>query len=582
MKQIFSFSAFQVFLFGFLLLIMNSCDTEIDPKLLPALTTTEISKITEATAQSGGNITSDAGSDVTSRGICWSSSPNPTIEDNKTSDAAGTGVYTSKLTGLMQSTTYYVRAYATNKKGTAYGIQITFSTKSLGISTKPISSITINSAEGGGIIGTDGDSLNVSARGICWNTQPAPTISNSKTINGKGVGDFTSSLTALSLDTKYYVRAYATNTAGTIYGDEITFTTPNGIINLITNTPTSITPTTVTIEGNITSDGGSTIIERGFCISKLPNPTITNKIANGSGIGSYTLQITELTQNTTYYIKAYATNNVGTVYSNEISFTTPGGIISLTTNQASDITTNSATLGGTILSDGGLEVTSRGICYSTSPNPTIESSNKILNGYGLGTFTNSISGLSAETTYYFRSFGTNNFGTFYGAQQSFTTRTLGVGYSEPFSNSLGLFTVQSTNGVQLWNIASSGYAYMSGYSNATNFANEDWLISPQIDLTGTNAPKFSFDHATRYFTNPVTEAAIMISTNYVNGLPTTATWTQLSPSTPFVNLSSWTFVKSGAIDLALYSNYKVRIAFRYTSTTVKAGTWEIKNFLVYE
>ncbi len=581
MKRIFSSPTYQVIIIGFLFTLANSCNTEVDPKLLPALTTTEISKVTEATAQSGGNITSDAGSDVTSRGVCWSTSPNPTIEDNKTTDAAGTGVFISKLTGLIQRTTYYVRAYATNKKGTAYGIQITFSTKSLGLSTKPISSITINYAEGGGIIGTDGDSLNVSARGICWNTQPTPTILNSKTTNGKGVGDFTSSLTALSLDTKYYVRAYATNSSGTIYGNEVTFTTQNGIIILNTNSPTSITPTTVTIQGNITSDGGSSINERGFCISKLPNPSITNKIQNGSGVGSYISTITELTQNTTYYIKAYATNSVGTVYGNEVSFTTTGGIISLTTNPATDITVNSATLGGTILSDGGLEVTSRGICYGTSPNPTIELNNKIVNGFGVGPFTNSITGLNIETTYYFRSFGTNSYGTFYGAQQSFTTLRLGIGYSETFSTSLGLFTTQSVIGSQLWNVA-SGYATMSGYALSLNNANEDWLISPQINLTGTTAPKLSFDHVSRYFTNPVTEAAIMISTNYVSGLPSTATWSQLSPPTPFVNLANWSFVNSGAIDLTLYSNYKVNIAFKYTSTTTKAGTWEVKNFLIYE
>lgn len=566
------------FLFASLII---SCDKEVDPKYLPVLTTTEVLKMTEATAYSGGNITSDAGSVVTSRGVCWSESPNPTIEDNKTIDAAGTGVFTSKLTGLVQSTTYYVRAYATNKKGTAYGIQVTFSTKSLGLTTKPITSITINSAEGGGIIGTDGDSLNVSARGICWNTQSAPTIINSKTTNEKGIGEFTSSITELSLNTKYYVRAYVTNTAGTIYGNEVTFTTQNGIINLNTKSPTTITPTTVTIEGNITSDGGSTITERGFCISKLPNPNITNKIQNGSGIGTYISNITELSQNTTYYIKTYAINSVGTVYGNEINFTTLN-VISLSTYVASDITSNSATLGGSVLSDGGLEVTSRGICYGTSPNPTIESNIKIINGYGLGSFTNSITGLSPETKYYFRSYGTNSNGTVYGTQESFTTLSLGIGYNEAFSKSLGLFTTQSVSGNQSWNFSTIGGAVMTGFVSPSNYLNEDWLISPKISLIGTTAPKLSFSYVTRYFANPVTEATIMISTNYVSGLPSTATWSILNTSTPFSDLGNWTFINSGAINLSLYSNNKVRIAFKYTSTTLKSGTWQLKNFLVYE
>jgi hypothetical protein len=581
MKRIWNLSIINVMFLFYLITLFNSCDTEVNPKYLPVLTTTEISNVTEASAQSGGNITSDAGSDVTLRGVCWSSKPNPTIEDNKTSDAAGTGKFTSKLTGLIQSTTYYVRAYAINKKGTVYGIQVTFTTKSLGLTTKPITSITINTAEGGGIIGTDGDSLNVSACGICWNTQSAPTILNSKTINGKDIGEFSSSMTELSLNTKYYVRAYVTNTSGTIYGNEVTFTTQDGIIDLIIKSPTLITPTTVTIEGNITSDGGSVITERGFCISKLPNPNITNKIKNGSGIGSYILNITELTQNTTYYIKTYAINSVGTVYSNEIQFTTLN-VISLSTFVASEITFNSATLGGSVLSDGGLDITSRGICYGTSPNPTIESNIKIINGYGLGSFTNLITGLNHETTYYFRSFGTNSNGTVYGSQESFSTLSLGIGYTESFSKSLGLFTTQSVSGAQTWNFSTLGFAVISGFVSPSNYMNEDWLISPKISLIGTTAPKLSFSYVTRYFANPVTEATVMISTNYVSGLPSTATWSILNTSTPFSDLGNWTFINSGAINLSLYSNNKVSIAFKYLSTTAKAGAWEIKNFLVYE
>jgi uncharacterized protein (TIGR02145 family) len=93
----------------------------------PALTTTEVSSINATRAVSGGIITDDGGGTIQERGVCWSTSENPTIADSKTSDGSGTGSFVSKLTGLLLNTTYYVRAYATNWS-TAYGNQISFTT----------------------------------------------------------------------------------------------------------------------------------------------------------------------------------------------------------------------------------------------------------------------------------------------------------------------------------------------------------------------------------------------------------------------------------------------------------------------
>ena len=98
---------------------------------LPEITTTSISIITENSAQSGGNITDDGGASVTARGVCWSTSQNPTLSGSHTIDGNGTGSFTSNLTGLTPNMTYYVRAYATNSAGTAYGNEISFTTKGL-------------------------------------------------------------------------------------------------------------------------------------------------------------------------------------------------------------------------------------------------------------------------------------------------------------------------------------------------------------------------------------------------------------------------------------------------------------------
>ena len=106
-----------------LTIIPNAPTTE-----LPTVTTTAVSNIAPTTAMSGGNVTADGGADITARGICWSTSQTPTISGNHTTDGTGTGSFTSTMTGLTPNTTYYVRAYATNSEGTAYGEVVSFTT----------------------------------------------------------------------------------------------------------------------------------------------------------------------------------------------------------------------------------------------------------------------------------------------------------------------------------------------------------------------------------------------------------------------------------------------------------------------
>jgi len=106
---------------------LTSCEEEVKVKA-PELTTTEVTEFTENTAKSGGNITDDGGAEVTTRGVCWGTSANPTISGNKTSDGTGKGSFTSTLSGLEPSTEYFVRAYATNSAGTSYGNEVSFTT----------------------------------------------------------------------------------------------------------------------------------------------------------------------------------------------------------------------------------------------------------------------------------------------------------------------------------------------------------------------------------------------------------------------------------------------------------------------
>jgi uncharacterized protein (TIGR02145 family) len=219
----------KIFLLLSMGLLLFSCGPQEnpDPGVL-SVTTGTVTNITTTTATCSGNVTSDGGSSVTARGVCWSTSQNPTTSNSKTTNGTGLGTYTSNITGLSPNTTYYVRAYATNANGTAYGRQKTFTTNALqgipSVTTGDVTNITTTTASCSGNVTSDGGS-SVTARGICWSTSQNPTTSNSKTTNGTGLGTYTSNITGLSSNTTYYVRAYATNSQGTAYGEQRTFKT---------------------------------------------------------------------------------------------------------------------------------------------------------------------------------------------------------------------------------------------------------------------------------------------------------------------------------------------------------------------
>ncbi len=391
--------------------------------VVPTLGTNSVTSITTNTATSGGNITSDGGASVTARGVCWSTSANPTTANSKTSDGPGSGSFTSNLIGLNAGTTYYVRAYATNSAGTAYGNQQSFATVTStavipSLTTTAVTSVTTTTASTGGKISSDGGA-SVTARGVCWSTIQNPTVTDSHTEDGSGTGSFISSLTGLIPGTTYYIRAFATNIAGTAYGNELSFKTTEIVPSVTTIEVTSITAYTASSGGNITFDGGASVTVRGVCWSTNHDPTTADVHTNdGSGSGSFTSSLYGLTAGTIYYVRAYATNSVGTAYGNELSFKTSPGVAILTTTTVTLITASTASSGGNITYDGGAEVTARGVCWSTSQNPTI-TDNHTDDGSGAGSFTSSLIGLKAATIYYVSAYATNSEGTVYGNQVSF-------------------------------------------------------------------------------------------------------------------------------------------------------------------
>ena len=241
-------------LFLGLITMMYSC-TKAKDSTLPVLTTVIVSEITHDGAVSGGNISDDGGAQVTVRGVCWATTSNPVATGFHTTDGAGPGTFASSITGLATNTLYYVRAYATNSVGTAYGIEVSFttSTSSLpSLTTTPASSVTATTASSGGDI-TDDNGSDITERGVCWSTTVNPTIADLHTSDGTGKGVFTSDLIGLTSGTKYYVKAYATNSAGTSYGNEVNFTTISAPgINEVWIQGLAFTPATITVAAGTT------------------------------------------------------------------------------------------------------------------------------------------------------------------------------------------------------------------------------------------------------------------------------------------------------------------------------------------
>ena len=223
MKQVFKIT-------GVLLLLCFISSCKKDKPLPPSVTTTIVTAISSTTAVSGGALTDRGSSPLLKMGLCWSTSPEPTIADRSTTESLTNLTFSNKLTQLTPNTKYYVRAYATNSNGISYGNQISFTTSQIStLTTTEITHLSSTTATTGGNITFD-NGAHVTAKGVCWGISQSPTINDSKTIDGSGTGSFVSLITGLKKGTLYYVRAYATSDDGTVYGNELTFQTPDEIM----------------------------------------------------------------------------------------------------------------------------------------------------------------------------------------------------------------------------------------------------------------------------------------------------------------------------------------------------------------
>ncbi len=406
---------------------------------VPTVTTDNTTNITQTTATSGGDVTYDGGAPVTARGVCWSTSTNPTLADSYTTDGIGEGTFVSNITGLNANNQYYVRAYATNSKGTMYGDEKSFVTLTVcnGMVSFVYEGQTYNTVEIGNQCWME-ENLNVGTR--------IDGVANS-TDNG--------------IVEKY---CFDDNNANCdIYGglyqwDEmmqyITTEGAQGICPIGWHSPTDnewktmemhlgMTQAQANATGLRGTDEGGKLKEQGTTHWTSPNTGATNSSgftalpggfrgSNGSfgWSGSYGYLWSSTETSGTGAWRRVLMNNYAQVYLD--SYPKDNGFSvrclkdigidppTVTTDNTTNITQTTATSGGNVTYDGGDPVTARGVCWSTSTNPTLADS-YTTDGTGEGVFVSNITGLTLGTQYYVCAYATNSKGTSYGNEESFTT-----------------------------------------------------------------------------------------------------------------------------------------------------------------
>jgi hypothetical protein len=405
-------------------------------KQLAGVTTQDATNITAVTAQLNGTITADGQPPYTERGFVYATTTQPTLEKTIrkiTAPVNSIAVFYADVEGLDLNTVYYVRAYATNDIGVEYGNEISFTAKALpSLNTLSVSDIVSTTAKFNAIITSTGSPA-YTERGFVFATTSQPTLSTTIrkiTAVTNSNESYSADVNGLSLNTTYYVRAYATNSEGTAYGNEVSFISGVELATLTTKTATNITTTSAVLGGSILAAGTPAYTERGVCYGTSSMLTIDNNnkviiAGTGSETGDFTQQVSGLSSGTKYYVRAYAkSGNSGIAYGEEISFITYAPVSVNTLSVAtSDITTSTAKVYGNIVNAGVPAYTEKGICYSTSNNPTIENSYKLsVAGNGTGSYSATINDLSAYTTYYARAYAINELGTVYGNTVNFKTK----------------------------------------------------------------------------------------------------------------------------------------------------------------
>lgn len=402
---------------------------------LPTVVTDSLVAVNGSNSRFYGKITSNGNELILKSGFVYSTSANPTINDNYSIVTDSNGIV---KTGVFQSldtnTTYYVRCFATNVNGTAYGNELSFTTASV---TAPI--VTVNGfsnvnqtyADVDFIISDFGNN-HLNDYRILYSTSPNPTIgdgiSQEAYINGyleEGVA-MNSTMPYLEYNTTYYVRVYVSNGYFSVYSNEMSFTSLDCMLSIDQYTVNISNPTEAYGTGDqLNGEGcfgpnGYSNGTHGTVYSTSPNPTLLNgNVVYSNSFGSSDFGSFATNPGTTYYCRGFVITQQDTVYTADVVYVAPTGLGDCILNSIANITSANAEISWDI-TDEGYGLVNSGLCYSTSPNPTT-SDLVSYDGYYIGSFYTSIYLDFPSTTYYVRAFVETSYGTIYSNEMSFTT-----------------------------------------------------------------------------------------------------------------------------------------------------------------
>ena len=436
----------------------------------PLVATLEATDVTESSAVLSGNVISDNGAKITERGFVWLKGMDvPTVESNKLKAEGTVGEFTAILSDIEPNQKYSFRAYAINSEGTSYGDVMTFSTAVAMpvLAAVEVSNVTSTSATFSSKVLDHGGST-VTDVGFYYSVHPEVDPSASTEVARKYSNDsFSVDVSELQICTKYYVKAFTINAAGTTYSEVISFTTDASTPVVNTVGSSDVTSESVKLSGTVVTDNGATISERGFVwLLGDGSPTLSdNKVVVDGTTGDFTASLTELSPNQKFSFRAYATNAKGTTYGAVMTFSTVKGIPSVSAATISNITSTSATFSGKVESHGGETVSDVGFYYSTDPAVAEDNSIKVELKYSNDEFFANVSDLAVFTKYYVKTYVKNSVGTSYGTIVNFTTDSSSpivttVGSSDITSSSAKLSgTVVTDNGAP---ISERGFVWVKG------------------------------------------------------------------------------------------------------------------------
>ena len=290
------------------------------------------------------------------------------------------------------------------------------------LTTTAVTNVTTTTAVSGGEITDDGGAT-IIAKGVCWNVSDKPTIENNKSAESSTSGSFASNLSQLAPGTSYYVRAYATNSAGTSYGESVTFKTLGDKPAFQANSVSNITINSATLKGTVNPNLLSTTVsfEWGTSISYGNTIIVTESPISVSTSSDVSVDLTGLTPGTTYHFRINATNDLGITNSDDMQFTTLGQVPAITNQNSSEVTVNASTITGSV--NPNYLSTTVSIEWGTSINygNTVSYAQNPLTGSTPISISSTLTGLTSGTTYHFRISATNALGTSKGNDLTFLT-----------------------------------------------------------------------------------------------------------------------------------------------------------------